>query len=363
VLGAVGAQRAKARRWTPGDPVPSLATAYRGQFLVGAAITTAMLQGEAERLVKEQFNVIVAETEMKPSALSRGEGQYDFARADALVEWANRNGIKVRGHCLVWHLDELPWMFTTGDGPPLSGELLAARMRTYIHDVVGHFKGRVWAWDVVNEALVADEPGVPEVSGYRRSRWYELLGQDYVPLAFQYAHEADPDALLFYNDYETQSPTKRALILEMIATLRKKGVTIHGIGHQAHYSVDRPPAKELEATLRAIAAAGLRNHVTELDLSLRPRAGADVPPLTAELTARQAARWAEFFRMFRRNRDQIDAVLTWGVNNQDSWLRPPDQPLLFSDHRPTAAFWAVVDEAARRPASGRSRRAAPRTAP
>jgi endo-1,4-beta-xylanase len=306
-----------------------------------------MVEGDAQQFVKKQFNVIVAEHEMKPTALSRGEGQYDFSRADALVDWARRNGIKVRGHCLIWHIDELPWMFTTGDGPPLTGKLLAARMRTYIHDVVGHFKGRVWAWDVVNEALVAHEPGVNEVSGWRRSRWYELLGQDYVALAFQYAHEADPGALLFYNDYETQTPEKRALIMGLVRSLQAKGIPIHGIGHQAHYNVDRPPAADLEAAIKEVAAAGLRNHVTELDLSLRARIDADVPAFTEALDARVAARWAEFFDMFRRNRRNIDAVLTWGVNIQDSWLRPPDQALLFSDYWPTSAFWAVLREASR----------------
>ncbi|HKE15069.1 MAG TPA: endo-1,4-beta-xylanase [Kofleriaceae bacterium] len=333
--------------WKPGDPIPSLAAAYRGQFLVGAAVTGAMVQGDAQGFVKYEFNVIVSENEMKPSALSRGEGKYDFSRADALVDWANRNGIKVRGHCLVWHRDELPWMFTSGSGPPLTGELVAARMRTYIHDVVGHFKGRVWAWDVVNEALVAYEPGVDDGSGWRKSGWYRYLGKDYVPLAFQYAHEADPDALLFYNDYETQSPAKRALIMRLIRTLQAKNIPIHGIGHQSHYSLDWPPARELEATIQEVAAAGLRNHVTELDISLRPRGNGEVPALTDALKARQAARWAELFRMFRRNQDKIDAVLTWGVNVKDSWLGPPDQPLLFSDYVPTAAFWAVLDAAAR----------------
>ena len=338
--------REPAHPWRPGDPLPSLAAAYRGKFLFGAAVTSDMVQGGAQTFVKDQFNVIVAENEMKPSALSRGEGQYDFSRADALVDWAKRNRIKVRGHCLIWHRDELPWMFTSG-GAPVTREQLVARMRTYIHDVVGHFKGRVWAWDVVNEALVAYEPGVNDESGWRKSRWYDVLGQDYVALAFQFAHEADPDALLFYNDYETQTPAKRALILGLVRSLQKKGIAIHGIGHQAHYSVDQPPAAELEATIQEVAAAGLRNHVTEMDVSLRLRMDADVPALTDALKSRQAARWAEFFRMFRRNQGKVDAVLTWGVNVQDSWLRPPDQPLLFSDYRPTAAFWAVLGGAAR----------------
>jgi endo-1,4-beta-xylanase len=336
-----------AQRWKPGDPLPSLAAAYRGKFLVGAAVTSAIVQGGNEQFLKNQFNVIVLENEMKPSALSRGEGKYDFSRADAVVDWAIRNGLKVRGHCLIWHSDELPWMFTDSGGRPATRKQVEARMWTYIHDVVGHFKGRVWAWDVVNEALVAFEPGVDDGSGWRKSRWYDLMGQDYVTLAFHFAHQADPDALLFYNDYETQAPAKRALIMGLVRSLQKKRVAIHGIGHQAHYSVNGPPAAELEASIQEAAAAGLRNHVTEMDISLRQHLGADAPALTDALDARLASRWAEFFDMFRRNQSKLDAVLTWGVNVQSSWLRPPDQPLLFSNYQPTSAFWAVLREASR----------------
>jgi endo-1,4-beta-xylanase len=336
-----------AQRWKPGDPLPSLAAAYRGKFLVGAAVSSGFVQGGAGPFVKDQFNVIVLENEMKPSALSRGEGKYDFSRADAAVNWAIQNGIKVRGHVLIWHSDELAWMFTGSNGRPATRKQVEGRMWTYINDVVGHFKGRVWAWDVVNEALVAFEPGLDDGSGWRKSRLFELMGRDYVALAFHFAHQADPDALLFYNDYETQAPAKRALIMGMVRWLQQRGTVIHGIGHQAHYSVDWPPAADLEATFQEVAAAGLRNHVTEMDISLRQHTGADAPPFTDALDARLAARWAEYFDMFRRNQGKVDAVLTWGVNIQESWLRPPDQPLLFSNYGPTSAFWAVLREAAR----------------
>ena len=334
--------------WMPGQPIPSLSRAYRGQFLIGTAVSSGMVQtGDAPRFLEHQFNAIVAEREMKPIALSEHEGQYDFAAADALVDWAGKHAIKVRGHCLVWHQEATPWMFSR-DGKPVSRDQLIERMRVYIHDVVGHFKGRIWAWDVVNEAFVTGEAGAGGGDGWRRSAWYDIIGPEFITLAFQFAHEADPGALLFYNDYETQSPAKRSMILELIRSMQQKGVTIDGIGHQSHYSIHHPDPADLEITIREIAKLGLRNHITEMDISLREHWRAPVPVVTSELRALQGRRWAEFFRMFRRNRDKIDAVLFWGVNDENSWLRPPDEPLLFKAFRPKPAFWAVLQEARRR---------------
>jgi len=328
--------------WRPGDPIPSLAQAYRADFLVGAAVDSSLVLGPQSELLRSQFDVIVAENEMKPAALSPTLGQYDFTKADAIVDWAVRNGIKVRGHCLVWHREVVPGMFAQG-GQPVSREVLIARLRAYIHAVVGHFKGRVFAWDVVNEALVASEPGLND--GWRKSPWFEIIGPDYVALAFQFAHEADPDALLFYNDYETQNPAKRALILEMVRNLRARGAPIDGVGHQAHCTVTYPSPAALEATVRELAQLGLRNQITELDVSLRQRPGGPVPPLTDELRAAQARRWRDLFEMFRRNAEVIDAVLTWGINDESSWLGPPDQPLLFSHFQPQPAFWEALGAA------------------
>jgi endo-1,4-beta-xylanase len=343
---AAPASAAPAKRaWKEGDPIPSLKDAYRGQFLVGAAVGPGtVLMGDSHLFVERQFNVVTAENEMKPLALAKKEGQYDFLVADEFVNWANKAGVKVRGHCLVWHQQAAPWMFTR-DGKPVSRELLIARMRTYIHDVVGHFKGRVWAWDVVNEAFVAGEPNIDSANGWRNSEWYRIIGPDFIPLAFQFAHEADPGALLFYNDYETQNPEKRRLILELVKSLQKKGITIHGVGHQAHSYLGSPPVAELEASIVEVAKLGLRNHVTELDVSMRERWGAPVPVVNDAVEAAHARRYAEFFRMFRRNKDKIDAVVLWGVNDEQSWLRPPDEPLLFTEYQPKPQFWAVHDEA------------------
>ncbi len=337
-----------ARPWQPGDPIPSLARAYRGEFLVGAAITSAMvLAADVRPFLERQFDVVVAENEMKPLALEPREGEFNFGPADAIVDWAVAKGIKVRGHCLVWHEEAPAWMFVK-DGQPAPRELVVQRLRTYIQTVVGHFKGRVWAWDVVNEALVVSEPSVPSVDGWRKSPWYDALGPDYVTLAFQFAHEADPGALLFYNDYETQNPAKRALVLALIRSLQAKAVAIHGVGHQVHYQLSRPDPSELAVTFEEVARLGLRNQVTELDVSLCDRWGDAVPPVTSELLARQARRYAQLFHLFRQNRDKVEAVLLWGVNDETSWLRPPDGPLLFRGFQPKPAFWAVLAEARRR---------------
>ncbi len=348
---AAAAPPAAAAEWKPGDPVPSLAQAYRGQFLVGAAVTPGMLVvGDTHLFLERQLAVVTPEDAMKPINLARREGRYDFGMADAVVDWAEKNGLVVRGHCLVWHQQQAPWMFTR-DGQPVSREVLVERMRTYIHDVVGHYRGRIWAWDVVQEAFAVGEPNVDTENGWRRSEWYRIIGPENVELAFRFAHEADPGALLVYNDYETQNPTKRALILALVKSLREKGLPVI-VGHQSHVFQEVPAAAELEESIRALAAIGVKSQITELDVSLRPRPGAPVPERTPALRAAHAERYRELFRMFRRNRDAIQAVLLWGVNDGSSWLRVtggvPDEPLLFDDWTPKPEFWAVVEEATSR---------------
>ena len=337
---------------TQGDTIPSLREAYGGKPLIGAAMTAAMLRdARTNTFLAHQFDVVVAEYEMKPEAIAPSEGRYDFGAADAIVDWASRRGLKVRGHCLVWAQREVSWMLTK-DGKPVPREVLVARLRTYIHDVVGHFRGRVWAWDVVNEAFSVGEPNVETENGWRKSDWYRIIGPEYIALAFQFAHEADPAALLFYNDYETQNPVRRAMIVELVRTLQGRGIAIHGVGHQAHLLVTHAPVAELEATLQAVARLGLRNHVTELDLSLRDAFGAPVPPITSPLLGVQAERWRALFQMFRRNASRLDAVVLWGVNDESSWLGPPDQPLLFTGLLPKPAFWVVLDQAQARSLAG-----------
>lgn len=333
-------------------PLPSLAKAYEQVFPVGAAITPGeVMVPQTGNFIARQFNVVVAENAMKPQSLNRDSpGLYTFENADKIVDFALAHQIQVRGHTLVWHQQAADWMFR-GTGPDgyATREELTERLHTYIHDVVTHFKGRVYAWDVVNEAFIPDEKGTQE-NGWRASHWYRILGPDFIELAFRFAHEADPDALLFYNDYNTENPQKRAMILQLIHTLQDKGIPIHGIGHQSHYSMAYPrDFSGLETTIEEVSKLGLTNHITELDISIhldsrRP----DVDEATPALLKDHAKRYAQFFDMALRQRKHISAVLMWGLHDEVSWLRywpSPrfDAPLLFDGKlRPKPAFWAVL---------------------
>jgi endo-1,4-beta-xylanase len=335
-------------------PPPSLAEAYKPYFPVGAAVTPGQLMvGAGGDFVARQYNVIVAENAMKPMSLARaGEGEYDFAQADALVDWARARGIKVRGHTLVWHQQTPHWMFEGENGAEVTRETLIERMRRYIHDVVGHFKGRVWAWDVVNEAFVTGEaPG--DDAGYRMSDWRRIIGPEYIALAFRFAHEADPDALLIYNDYGTEDSRKREMIVKLVRELQAEGVKIDGVGHQSHYTVRDPQNfAGLEQTIVEVAQLGLTNQITELDISLNADLMRDsIDEITPQLLKRQAARYREIFTMFVKHRDAISAVLMWGLNDEVSWLRSwprrrLDGPLLFDEElKPKPAFKAVIEAA------------------
>ena len=342
---------------TATDDLPSLASLYAPFFPVGIAITPGQVMLGGNSFIEKQFSVLVAENAMKPESMNRaGAGEYDFKAADALADFAKKAGIKLRGHTLVWHQQAADWMFR-GNGPAgvATRDELVSRMRTYIHDVVGHFKGRVYCWDVVNEAFVPDEPTVPQVDGWRNSHWYRIIGPEFIALAFKFAHEADPDALLFYNDYNSENPRKHALIMTLIRDLQGQGIPIHGIGHQSHYTIKHPASfRSLETAILEIASLGLTNHITELDISLSPNPwSTPVEEVTLELQELQAQRYHDFFAMCLRQQKNVSAVLMWGLNDGVSWLlnwprERLDAPLLFdAEMKAKPAFWAVVNLAAR----------------
>jgi endo-1,4-beta-xylanase len=344
----------------PAREAPPLARSFAPFFPVGIATTPGqVLMGDTAFLAKH-FNILVAENAMKPASLAKaGEGRYDFMQADHIVDFAAKHGMQMRGHTLVWHQQMPHWFFSDGTGGEVGREVLIARMRRYITDVVGHFKGRVQAWDVVNEAFeVNGKPGEADADGWRLSPWLRIIGRDYLELAFRFAHEADPQARLFYNDYETQHPAKRRLVTALVRDFRARGVPIHGIGHQAHCSIVHPRAADLEAAIVEVAQLGLTNHITELDVSLnRDIRESEVSEVTPRLLAEQARQYTELFEMFIRQRDKVSAVLMWGLHDDVSWLRywpmpRVDAPLLFDGElQPKPAFWALVDLAARRAAA------------
>lgn len=319
-------------------------------MLIGAAVTPALMAGTTGDLVRQQFNVIVAENAMKPEKLAPAkQGRYDFAAADQMVDAARAAGLQVRGHTLLWH-QQLPAWFLLDGGVEVTRPVLVARIEQYITDVVTHFKGRVFAWDVVNEAFVFDEPGVAtDANGMRLSKLRTIVGPDYVEIAFRAAAKADPDALLFYNDYATENPRKVTALTAFLAELKSRGVKVDGIGHQCHCSLAHPRVDDLERAIDAYATLGLVQHVTELDIALNARLTENkVQTSTPALLQKQAQRYEELFALFLRKQQFIRAVLVWGVSDADSWLRywpmrRHEAPLLFDDKlQAKPAFFAVL---------------------
>lgn len=345
----------------------ALKEVYEDYFPMGAAVDSGSYRSHAD-LVTQHFASITAENEMKFESLQRIEGTFNYTAADSIVDFAVENGLLVRGHALVWHRQNPSWLFSDGAGGVASPELLLERMRAHISNVVGHFKGRVYAWDVVNEAMMDDGSyrDGEEMSEDQRSHWYASLGKRYIAEAFRAAHEADPDAKLYYNDYHNYLPAKREGIMAMLEELIADGVPVHGVGLQGHFSIEPAQNPEhhsyyqtvehVEDAIEDYASLGLDVQLTELDLSVYvggvqydQSSFYTEDTFTDEVEQQQAERYAEFFELFREHRDEITGVTFWGVADDNTWLSElssgrQDFPLLFdAGHRPKRAFFAVTE--------------------
>ena len=345
---------------------PSLAERYADLFPIGAAIDAGSLQTHAELM--RHFNSMTAENEMKFESLERTEGVFDFSTADTMVAYAKERGMRVRGHTLVWHRQTPAWVFTDASGAPASPEVVMARLKKHIAAVVGHFKGQLYAWDVVNEAIMDDGRWrtATEEREDQRSQWHGILGTSYVAAAFRAAHEADPDAKLYYNEFHNYIPAKRQAVYEMLKQLLADGVPVHGVGLQCHLNIEpsldpnhhgfHQTVAELEQSIQLYSSLGLEVQVTELDLSVyspgvkyTPEQFVTLETFSDEMQARQAARYAEFFALFRKHAKVISGVTFWGIADDNTWLSEfssgrKDFPLLFDvKHEPKKAFYSVMD--------------------
>ncbi len=335
---------------------PSLSQAFADNFYVGMSIGPRSLDNQSVwSLIRHHCRRVTIENVMKPGLLQPHPGEFTFEKADRLVEAALAAGMAVHGHTLVWHRQSPDWFFEDADGAPVDRETALQRLREHITAVMTRYRGRVLSWDVVNEAL-ADGRGDND---FRKSQWYEVLGTDYIVEAFRAAAAADPDVLLFYNDYGIETEPKRSRVLRLVEMLRAAGVRIDGIGIQAHLQVDRPPLAEIEASIKAFAEAGLIVHVSELDVSVLPwrEPGSELMEedrvfeegLTEEMHQRQAQRYRELFDLFVRHSAVIQAVTFWNTHDGDTWLNyfpvrgRTDHPLLFDRAlQPKPAFHAVT---------------------
>ena len=324
----------------------SLKNAYEEFFFMGAAVNSRSVVTHAG-LLKEHFNSITAENEMKFESVHPEPDTYVFGEADALLRFAKENGMRMRGHTLVWHNQTPQWVFTE-NGKARTKESLLAIMREHIRTVTSHFSPDIYCWDVVNEAV---EDKGSEI--LRSSPWLEIAGESFIEEAFRAAKENVPDALLFYNDYNTCVPEKREKICALLKGLLGKGVPIDGFGMQGHWNVTAPSLDEIRRSIEAYASLGLKLQITEMDLSLYAQSDPTLPqpePAPAELVKRQTELYGDIFRIFREYKDVIQSVTFWGVADDDTWLdrffKPhrANHPLLFDEnHQPKEAFRAVVD--------------------
>ena len=317
-------------------------------FLIGRSLNHHQSAGRDERatrIVDRHFNVVVAENIMKPGPLEPREGEFDFRAADELVAYTRQHGLALTGHCLIWHSQIPDWFFRDGEGPA-SRELLTERIRRHVTAVVTHFKGKVKGWDVVNEAIEWD-------GSYRRSPFYNILGEDFIEIAFRAAHEADPDVELYYNDYSMDIPAKRQAVCRVVRRLKERGVRIDGVGMQSHVGLVYPRLNDYEASIDSFAACGVKVMITELDVNVLPNpdqfGGAAIDQsyeyrqkwnpytegLPAEVEKQLEERWLSLFEVYYRHRHQISRVNLWGIADHHSWLNGwpipgrTNYPLLF----------------------------------
>ncbi|MDG5472393.1 endo-1,4-beta-xylanase [Jeotgalibacillus sp. ET6] len=326
--------------------IPALFNVFENDFLIGAAVNPMTLQAQKE-FINTHFNSLTSENNMKFENLQPEEGRFTFEQADELMAFAKQNGKTVRGHTLVWHNQTPQWVFQNKNGGRADRQLVLDRMKDHIDTVVGRYKGQIQSWDVVNEAVTD--------SGDRRlreSNWQETIGDDFMEKAFEYAHLADPDAELFYNDYNESDPEKREKIYTTVKELVEKDVPIHGIGLQAHWSLHHPTLDHIRAAIERYASLGLKLHITEMDVSVFAfdDKRTDLTAMTAEMAQQQIERYHQFFECFREYSDVISSVTFWGVADNYTWLDDfPVQgrknwPLLFDqDLQPKESFWKLVN--------------------
>lgn len=327
------------------NALPKLHEVFKGQFLVGAAVSPFTLKRE-EDLIKAHFNSLTAENEMKFERLQPEEGRFTFQHADDLMAFAAANGLEVRGHTLVWHNQTPRWVFEDVHGGQTDRMTLLARMKSHIDAVVGRYKGRIYAWDVVNEAVSDKKEEL-----LRPSPWLEIIGEEFIAQAFHYAHEADPEALLFYNDYNESNPVKREKIYTLVKSLLERDVPIHGIGLQAHWNLEFPSLDDIRAAIERYASLGLQLHITELDISVYRHEDkrTDLKAPTEQMLELQAERYQQIFDLFREYKGHITSVTFWGVADNYTWLDNfpvigrKNWPFVFDiEGRPKQSFWKIV---------------------
>jgi endo-1,4-beta-xylanase len=326
---------------------------YKGYFPIGVAVSARDIKDPQEiALILTQFNSLTPENAMKMGPIHPEENRYNWRDADSIVAFAQAHGLKVRGHNLCWHEQTPKWLFRDTAGNLVTKEILLKRLRDHITTVVKRYKGKIYAWDVINEAVDDDS-----TKFLRNSLWYQVCGYDFIIKAFEYAHEADPDAILFYNDYNTERPEKRERVYRLLKMLVEAKVPINAVGIQAHWSIYEPDQKNLVETIKEFSSLGLKIQITELDISIYPweknrrsLRASDSDAYTPDLEKKQTDQYAMVFNICRQYKDVITGVTFWNISDKHTWLDEypvlgrKNYPLLFDQNfLPKKAYWKVVD--------------------
>lgn len=350
---------------------------YKDHFLLGSIYHGSVLgndelnlnQVQENIIISKEFNTITAENCMKPLFLLDQNGNYNFEESDKFVDYALENNLTIVGHTLVWKNSAPEWFFKDEKGNTISREILILRLKDYIKTVVSRYKGKISYWDVVNEAVdVFKSDDNKSYAALKPSPWYDIIGEDYIKIAFEAAHDADPNCKLIYNDYNMYQSEKTDFIIDMVNNLKSEGVPIHGIGSQGHMFLNHPSLDKVEYWLRKISDANIPLHITELDVSVLPNAwkhrGASVEDrfdlaqeynpypnyIPLSKLKQQAKRYKSLFKLFLKYSHTIERVTFWGVWDGNSWRNylpmkgRTDYPLLFDrKFKPKPAYFTLKD--------------------
>ncbi|HVO75489.1 MAG TPA: endo-1,4-beta-xylanase [Ignavibacteriaceae bacterium] len=346
----------------------ALKEAYKNYFYIGVALSLDQILGKEPKTIEvleKHFNSITPENILKWEEVHPELNRYNFEAVDRFVALGEKFKMHIIGHTLVWHLQTPDWVFRDEAGNLLNREALLQRMKDHIFTVVGRYKGRIRGWDVVNEAIA-------ENGQLRKSKWFEIIGEDFIVKAFEYAHQADPDAELYYNEYDYEIKPKCEGVIRLIKTLKSKGVHLDGVGIQGHWFIEWPDIKDIESYIEALSSLDVNLMVTELDISALPFYAVDSKvvdissfnnelqkkhnpypdflPVVAQINL--ANRYADLFKMFLKHKEKFSRVTFWAVHDEQSWRNyipikgRTDHPMLFDRNcRPKPALDAVIKSA------------------
>jgi endo-1,4-beta-xylanase len=326
----------------------SLHNAYKDYFDIGVAVSGKQLFTDSKvQIINRDFKSVTAEYSMKWRFVEVQPAIYDFSWTDNFINYAGEHGKNVIGHTLVWHKNNPEWLFMNAEGKAETREQLLSKLQSYINTYVGRYRGKVKGWDVVNEAFNYD-------GSFRNTPWLEIIGEDYIEKAFEFAHQADPSAELYYNDYGLESLKKQQAVVALVKRLKKKGIPIHAVGMQGHYSLTYPDLTKLDKAIERFAKLGVEVMITELDVSVLPFPGKEergedavitpdrmsklnpfVEQLPDKIEQKLSERYVALFKVFLKHHKTVSRVTFWGITDAHSWRNNwpipgrTDFPLLF----------------------------------